>query len=736
MYKILLIIVMLIFTGCSTKNNSTTIFQQILHSSASPEQKAQQLLEEMTYEEKVRFILGEGWKNQGTVKRLGVPTVSFEDSSSGIFMSGTSFPAPLVATCSWNRELLYKMAEAIAIEGRAKGKRIILAPGVNIYRIPTCGRNFEYMGEDPYLAAEMSVSYIKGMQQNGTVAVVKHLVANNQEYDRHTVSSEVDQRTLREIYLPPFEESVKAGVGSVMAGYNPCNGFPMSENKAFLIDLLKEEWGFSGFVMSDFYSVYSTEGPFVSGLDLEMPEKSGYFTLKNINAIDCENKEEILNEKIFRILKTYFQFGVYDESFSRPLTDEDQERHDKLAQKIAEEGIVLLKNQDQILPFDKEKKQTILLVGYNSRHMNTTAIGSCTILNGRPGRIFSVNLLDGLKPYQSPTTKIRHATLAETAALKKADTIIYTAGWHIFGEGEVNDRSWDLREKDLKAIKKLSQLNKNVIVVSNYGGGVETESWISGVKGFIHVGVAGKWADMALGRILFGDVNPSGRLAYSMVKEWEDFAPAYYQKENPDLFINWPRDTPYVNFPLMGVGPGKGYGGDPKILKSKNLKTFEYSPDAYDKMKDMVYAEGRYLGYRFLDKMKRSAQFPFGFGLSYTDFEISNLRVSSNSMSFQEGGKVTVTVKNSGKRFGGHVVQLYVHDPVSRLDRVYKELKGFQKVFLQPGESKEVEFILNENSFRYYDDEINQWVLEPGEFHLLVGDNAQNCPLVKVVTLK
>lgn len=731
-----------LFLSCQSGVNDVSFLQKVLDQNLTADEKATLILEEMTTEEKMMFIRGEGWKNHGTVERLGLPTVSVEDSSSGIFLKGTSFPAPLVAACSWNRSLLTEMGAAIAEEGRAYGKSVILAPGVNIYRMPTCGRNFEYFGEDPYLASEMAVAYIGGMQQNGTVAVIKHLAANNQDYDRHTISSDIDERTLREIYLPAFEKAVKAGVGAVMTGYNPVNGFPMAENKRLITDILKEEWGFRGFVMSDFYSVYSTEGSFVAGLDLEMPEKSGFYSLSRLKSLKVENKETLLDDKVFRILRTYISFGVYDYLLNRNAgVPADFEKNNLLARRIAEEGIVLLKNEDSLLPFTPDKKQTILITGYNGYHLNTTAVGACTVFNGRPGRLMTLNLANGFKSYQTKNTKIRMAGVSDIASIRKADAVIYVAGLWIFGEGEVNDRSWDLKEKQIKDIKKLKELNPNVIVVSNYGSGIETESWIDDVKCFLHVGIAGKWADVALARILFGDVNPSGKLPYTMVKYWEDFAPVAAQNAHPDQFVVMPRETRYNEFPMMGVGPGKGYGGDPRILKSRNTDIFEYSPDAYDKMKHMEYAEGRYLGYRFLDKVNRRAQFPFGFGLSYTQFQISDCHVSGNVSASAFGKEknesftVSVSVTNSGSRAGAEIVQFYVHALNPKADRVYKELKGFEKVFLQPGETKRVSVCLGEEAFRRYDPNVKKWVVDAGEYLVMIGNSAENLPVSGKVTI-
>ena len=722
--------------SCKTPSESSSFLGDLLKTDLSPEEKAEVLLNEMTFREKVEFIRGQAWKNQGCIPRLGLPPIKYQDATMGISFWGTSFPSTLITTATWDRNRMRDLSRAVAREGIARGEKVILGPGVNIYRMPTGGRNCEYMGEDPFLTSEMTRVYVTEMQNQGAIAVVKHFAANNQDFDRHGTSSDIDERTLREIYLPPFEAAVKAGVGAVMTGYNPVNGFPMSENKRLVTDILKTEWGFDGFVVSDWMSLYSTEGAFTAGVDLEMPSDSSYFAYHKINNLNLPEKESLLNDKVRRILTTYFRFHVYEDFQWHYRLQQNPEEHDVLAREIAEEGIVLLKNEDSILPLPQNEKKSIAVVGYNSRFLNTTTVGACTVFCRRPGRMLTVNLMDGFRPYRDDDTRISHVTMADTVALKKADAVIYVAGLWVFGEGEANDRHWDMKPKNRSDIEKLKRLNSNIIVVSNYGSGIETESWINGVKGLIYLGYAGKWADAALARVIFGDVNPSGKLPFTMVKQWDDFGPVAAQIENPDKLVIWPRDADYPVTPMLGTGRFKVFGGNPKMLKSKNRDIFENDPQAYDRMEHMVYAEGRYLGYRYLDKTGKAAQFPFGFGLSYTSFAFDDLAVSKKTFSVEEGTEVSLTVSNTGERAGAEVVQVYVHDPVSRLDRVYKELKGFEKIFLQPGETRNVTIPLTEEAFRYYDDTLGKWVTEPGQFDILVGNCAENILLRASVTLR
>lgn len=728
-------LVFLVF-ACTSYSDQETFLQEVLSLDLSADEKARLITNEMTYDEKVSFIRGSEWKVQGEVERLGLPPVHFQDSTMGVAFDGTSFPSTLVVTASWNREAMALAAEAVAKEAVARGERIILGPGVNIYRMPNCGRNFEYMGEDPYLSSEMTASYIKAMQGQKVIACVKHYLANNQDFDRHGVSSDIDERTLREIYLPPFEAAVKAGVGAVMTGYNPVNGFPMAENKRLITDVLKNDLGFKGFVVSDWLSIYSTEGSFTAGLDLEMPNSSGYFSPKEIAALNIPDKETLLDEKVFRILRTYIDCGIYDGPQKNTALEENPKEHNALACRLAEEGIILLKNEDDILPVSQTEPVRVALVGWNGYYLNTTTVGACTVFTGRPGRLMTVNALSGFRKYRDRETKIYQCPASDIASIKRADVVLYFAGYWVFGEGEANDRPWEMKAKNLRDIDKISRWNPNLVVVSNYGGGVETESWIHKVKGFIHLGYAGKWADAALAHIVFGDVNPSGKLPFSMVKQWEDFGPVAAQLENPDKLIVWPRDTKYRIVSPLGVGRFKVFGGDPKMLKSKNFGLFENDPVSYDRMDHMVYAEGRYLGYRYLDKAAKKAQFPFGFGLSYTDFKIDQLKVSRSSFSQGEEIKVTVSVTNTGDCAGAEVVQLYVHAVDSKVDRVQKELKGFEKVRLEPGETKSVSMPLTADSFRYYDTEESRWITEPGVYEILIGNSSENLTLVTSVTFR
>lgn len=734
--RIVLCALLIGLISCATGTKEETIFSQVLAQQISPEEKAELLLNEMTLQEKVTFLRGQDWKHQGYIPRLGLPIVKMQDAGMGVSFWGTSFPSSLTVASTWNRESMKKLSKAVALEGIARGERVILGPGCNIYRMPTTGRNSEYVGEDPYLASEMTSVYIEEMQKHGVISVVKHFIGNNQDFDRHGVSSNIDERTMREIYLPAFDAAVKAGVGGVMVGYNPVNGFPMSENSALVSDLLKKEWGFKGFVVSDWHSIYSTEGPFISGVDIEMPDDSKYFTYHRIKNLDIPNKMEILDDKIRRVLTTYFRIGIYDTPAHYQNLEENPKEHDELAQSLAEEGIVLLKNEDNILPIPQDEKKLVALVGYNSRYLNTTTVGACTVFVRRPGRLISVNALDGFKPYRDDDTKIVQTTMADVATLKKADVVIYFVGLWCFGEGEANDRSWDIKPRHLKQIEKLKSLNKNIVVVNNFTAGIEADSWIDGIKGFIHLGMAGRWADRALARVIFGDVNPSGKLIYTMARKWEDHAPVAAQLNNPDKLVTWPRDAKFPKTPMLGTGRFKVFGGKASMLKSDNLHIYEGKAEAYDKMDHMDYLEGRYLGYRHNDKYNISAHFPFGFGLSYTNFELGQLNVSKNSFSRGEGVTVSVSVTNTGKVAGAEVVQLYVHDPVSRLDRVYKELKGFDKVFLNPGETKRVSISLTDESFQYYDDTKHDWVVESGDFVLLVGNSAENLPLKATVTLR
>ncbi len=742
--KILIFLLVALTFACSTKGVDPDSYKvkEILSSSLSVEDKAEAILSLMTLEEKMLYIHGSEFKAHGKVERLGLQEVFYQDSTMGVTSDGTGFPATLLAVASWDKELMRKFGATVGEEALAKGYKVLLGPGVNIYRAPTCGRNFEYCGEDPYLAKVMSSEYIIGAEDTGVITTVKHFIANNQDADRHGTSSDVSERALREIYLPSFKSAVKAGVSTFMTSYNPLNGFPTTENRWLLTKVLRDEWGFDGFIMSDWWCTYSTEGPFVSGLDLEMPSDSWVYRLENLQTlyksgrIPKDEFVKILDEKVLRILKVYIRKNVYTTPRFNPGAKARCPEHDKISEDIAKSSIVLLKNKNSILPIDKNKKQNIVITGSHSFSLNTTSFGACTVLSNRDGKLFSVDPMVAFREYIDNDTNISRVPATCYNNFSKADKVIYFAGFGAFTEGEAHDRAWDLPATKVKEIKNIAKYTDNLIVVLNVGNSVETESWIDDVEGLLYVSFPGHRGDYAIASILFGDTNPSGKLPFTMAKKWEDLSAPYAQKNNPNLLVTWGRfeKSKYKKLPLAGKGKGKALGGAPSILKSSKLDEFENSVTAYDKMDHMVYAEDIYVGYRHFDTNNIKPQFPFGFGLSYTKFEMSKLKIQ-RYRNMENCFTVSINVKNVGDVAGAEVIQLYINDEKSELDRPEKELKGFTKVYLRPNEEKTVSLKLSCDDFSYFNDKKGEWVLEKGKFNILVGNSSKNILLSDSITL-
>lgn len=672
------------------------------------EERCERILSEMTLEEKIRYIAG--YKELGIhgLPRHGLPSIWCSDATAGLrcFKGGTAFPAPLAMAASWNTELIERIGETLGEEFRHLGVSVLLGPGVNIYRVPTNGRNFEYMGEDPYLAGKMAASYIRGAQSKGLITTVKHFACNNSEYDRHKTNSIVDERTLREIYLPAFEMAVKEGkTMAVMTAYNPVNGSYCSENNDLLTKILKKEWDFKGFVMSDWNSLYSTSGPIKNGLDIEMPHAK-WLTEKKIKKELARGSFTVgdLDRMVGTLMGTLFKAGVYD----RPQKDKSMSfycpDHAAIAREAATEGIILLKNTDEILPLNPEEPGTLMILGRMAENTETGGGGSSYVHSEN-----SIDFLTGLIN-AAPRIKIDHIpwnpdgfSEEEIRRIRKADKVLHCAGFSHVEESECWDRSWDLPQGQSDRILECAKLNPNTIVVITAGGGVNTTGWINEVKGFIHSFYLGEAAGPALADILFGRVNPSGKLPFTMSEHWEDFASTAHYVSDPGR-----------------TSKGHIYKGqgNPKVRS----------------IRPMEYMERLFIGYRHFEREKIPALFPFGFGLSYTTFSFSDLELR-----VRKGEEIPATLSlrltNTGGKPGAEVVQIYVADPVSTLIRPPKELKGFQKVFLKEGESMSLSFDLNKRAFQYYDPYMGKWRLEPGEFQIMAGNSSTNILLSERIEL-
>ncbi len=677
-----------------------------LDHSLPAEEKAWIILQQMTLAEKIEMLGGEDNLAIKANQRLKLPKVWCSDASAGVrcFKRATAFPVPVAMTASWNRGLLQQIGETIGKECRAKGVSILLGPGVNIYRVPTCGRNFEYMGEDPYLASELVVPYIRGVQSLGVITTVKHFACNNSDYDRHRINSKVDQRTLQEIYLPAFKAAVqKGGSKSVMTAYNPVNGVYASENHDLLTRILREDWDFKGFVISDWTSVYSTEGPIKAGMDLEMP-KGDYLNPKKIKKLMDKGKlkESDIDRPVRNLLTTFFEMGIYN----RPLKDrrfpEYCEEHSLLSLEAAKESIVLLKNENGLLPLKKKSVERIAVIGPMAADTTTCGGGSCCI------QCFDkISILEGIRDHaenevevvyiEAPDNKL---TEEDRSIIQSADVAIVAVGFTILDESECYDKSWELPNRQDKLIKEAAGLNPGTIVTLTTGTGVETESWLSAVPALLHCFYLGDKGGRAIADVLFGEVNPSGKLPFTMAKKWKDFEAVKYYVKKPGKISA-----------LRIIGPQ----GKPGIRK----------------IRDMEYGEKLMVGYRHFDTNRVSPQFPFGFGLSYATFSISELSLSSTRLSrsfLMEGGILSVkfNLSNTADVLGSEVVQLYINDTESSLERPLKELKGFEKVKLEPGQTKEVEIKLGLEAFSFYDDRKHAWVAESGLFLLMVGNSSRN----------
>lgn len=663
-------------------------------------EKVESLLTEMTLEEKIRILGGKDNLGINGVERLKIPEIWCTDASAGVrcYNRSTAFPVPLAMAATWSKELNRKTGEAIGEECRSKGVSVLLGPGINIYRVPTNGRNFEYMGEDPFLASELVVPYIQGVQSRGVITTVKHFVCNNSDYDRHRMNSEVDERTLQEIYFPAFKAAVqKGGSKSVMCSYNPVNGVYASENKDLLTGVLREDWGFEGFVISDWTCVYSSEGPVKAGLDLEMPYGK-YMNSKKLLPLLQKGRitEEMIDNKIRNLMKAFFEIGAYSRERKDPSYNEYEAAHSEISLQGAREAIVLLKNRGNILPLNKKKQNKIVLIGFNAGETTTCGGGSCCVKS-----YDKVNISDGIRAMVSDSVQINSIatekksyklTDEDRKLISDADVVLVSAGFSNVEESECWDRSWRLPFQQDRLIKEATQLNSSTIVLLTAGGGVETESWIEDTAALLHTFYLGQNTGTAIAEVLFGDVNPSGKLPFTMAKEWNDFESTKYYVKKPEA----------ISF-LRVIGPQ----GSNAIRKPWTLK----------------YSENLMVGYRHFDTAGVEPQFPFGYGLSYTDFAISEAILSKDSITKGEACEISFTVENKGKRGGAEVVQLYIHDREASLIRPEKELKGFEKVYLEPGESKKIILPILPEYLEFFNN--GAWSSESGQFTILLGNSSR-----------
>ncbi|MDO4337404.1 MAG: glycoside hydrolase family 3 C-terminal domain-containing protein [Eubacteriales bacterium] len=660
------------------------------------ERNLKELISQMTLEEKAGMCSGlDFWHLKG-VERLGVPSVMVSDGPHGLrkqddqadhlgindSIKAVCFPPAVLSACSFDRELMKTFGEAIGKEAQANDLSVVLGPAVNIKRSPLCGRNFEYYSEDPYLAGETAAAFINGVQEHHVGTSIKHFAANNQEYNRMSSSSNVDERTFREIYLPAFETAVKKSQPyTVMCSYNKINGTYASENPHLLTEILRDEWGFEGYVMSDWGAVNDRVEGLKAGLELEMPSSGGVNDREIIAAVQNGSLDEaVLDRAVERLLNIIFKYT--DNREEQEFTLEEDHT---LARKIAEESMVLLKN-DSVLPLKEEEKIVFIgefaakprYQGGGSSHINSFRVSS--ILDEISDKA-NVTYVKGF-----PADKdVYDEALANEAveAAKHADKVVIFAGLPDSFESEGYDRAhMRLPDCQNRLIGEILAVQPQTVVVLHNGSPVEMP-WLTEVKGLLEAYLGGQAVGEALADILFGKVNPSGKLAETM---------PYKLSDNPS----------YLSF-------GDGENVD--------------------------YREGLFVGYRYYDAKEMPVAFPFGYGLSYTTFAYSNLTVSQKELSDNDTVTVSVDVTNTGNREGKEIVQLYIRDLTGSARRPLKELKGYDKVSLKPGETKTATFTLDYRSLAWYHTGLKDWYAASGEYEILIGASSRDIRLTEKIHL-
>ena len=701
--------------------------------------RVEDALSRMTLEEKIAMIHAQSKFSSPGVPRLGIPENWMTDGPHGIRPetlwdewdqanwtndSCIAFPALTALAATWNKDMSLLYGKSIGEEARYRNKNVLLGPGVNIYRSPLNGRNFEYMGEDPFLTSKMVVPYIQGVQSNGVAACVKHFALNNQETNRHTVNVVVDDRALYEIYLPAFKAAVQEGdTWTIMGAYNRYKDQQACHNQYLLNDILKGEWAFEGTVIADWGGVNNTKEAIFNGMDLEFGTWTDGLSQGTKNAYDSyflaqpylkmiqsgEVGTKVLDDKVRRVLRLSFLTTMAKD---RPLGSFGTEEHALAGRKIAEEGIVLLQNKNNILPINLSKTKKVAVIGENAIKMMTVGGGSSSLKAK-----YEISPLDGLKNRIGSEAEVVYArgyvgdastdyngvnsgqNLAEKRSAqelkdealkvaKEADIVIFVGGLNEsdFQDSEGHDRkSLGLPYNQDQLITDLLKVNKNLIFV-NISGNAVAMPWVNQVPGIVQGWFLGTEGGNALASVLVGDVNPSGKLTFTFPAKLEDNGAH-----------------------AIGEFPGS---------------------------KDVNYTESIFVGYRWTEMKKIKPLFAFGHGLSYTTFQYGKVTADKTNMGQSDKISFSVKVKNTGKRDGFEVVQLYISDLKSYLPRPVKELKEFEKVFLKAGEEKTVTFTVDKTALSFFDDKRHEWVAEPGDFEAIVGASSADVKSKVKFTLK
>lgn len=656
------------------------------------EARVTDLLSRLTLKEKFRLLASHGRHRiyvTAPIKRLGIPSFKTTDGPLGVamhssgFKKNTRFPATVSLAASWNRELTHQVGVAMGKEVRAVGRHVLLAPGINIARTPLNGRTFEYFSEDPYLTKELAIPLVKGVQEQRIAACLKHYAANNQETDRRSSDSIVDERTLHEIYLRAFRAVVlEADPWSVMSCYNKVNGVYGSENKYLLRETLMDKWGFNGLVMTDWFAsrpIETTEGCINAGLGLEMPWAMRYKTKALEQAFNEGHfTEETLNDLVRRNLRVMMLTGLFDRPEKLPEGSRNTTEHQVLARRAAEEGMVLLKNDRNLLPLDIENLKRISVHG---KHMR---LKFGRILKGGSSAVkppHEITPLEGLEKKVRGKVKLFPGdTFADVA-------IVFVGLDHSKGgDSESSDRnSIHLDEEQVSLIKKVAEDHLRTVVCVIAGSPIAMDEWIEDVEAVLMCWYGGMEAGHAIANVLFGDVNPSGKLPLTFPKNLSDS-------------------------PAHSTGDSRNFPGDEE--------------------KKVFYDEGIFVGYRWFDEKNIEPLFPFGFGKSYTSFEFGEVHLSKSNLSNSEDTlSIEVGITNTGDLEGAEVVQVYAHDFQSSVERPPRELVGFEKVNLRPGESKSIPVLVKAEDLAFYDVTKHDWTVEPGDFKFLIGNSSRDIHL-------
>ena len=709
------------------------------------ERRIDDAMSRMTLQEKINILHAQSKFSSRGVPRLGFPDFWTDDGPHGVRPdvlwdeweqagqtndSCVAFPALTCLAATWNPSLAWHYGRSLGEEARYRGKDMILGPGVNILRTPLGGRNFEYMGEDPWLVSTMVVPYIRGLQSNGVAACVKHFALNNDEENRHQVNVKVSDRALHEIYLPAFHAAVtKGGAWGLMGAYNLYRDEHNCHNEYLLKNLLKGQWGFDGVVVSDWGGCHDTDQAVNNGLDMEFGSWTDGLHTGASNAYDNyylanayrdgllsgKYSMQTLNDKVRRVLRLFFRTTMARRGHGSLCSD----AHYQTARRIADEGIVLLQNRGDVLPLDLSRRPTVLVVGENAIKMMTVGGGSSSLkaqreispLDGLKARLKDVATVEYERGYVGDTTgayngvttgqdltdsRSRQQLIADAVAkARKADYVIVVGGLNKsdYQDCEGHDRKeYGLPYGQDELVEALAKANRRVVFV-NISGNPVAMPWHDRVAAIVQGWYGGSESGEALADVLTGDVCPSGKLPFT-----------------------WPVKLQDVGAHALKTYPGTWRDGH-KII-------------------DETYSEGVYVGYRWTEAKKIRPLFAFGHGLGYTTFKLSDLRLSSSTLTAADSLTVTVNVRNTGHRAGAETVQLYIHDDKCSVDRPVKELKGFAKVALQPGESKDVKIVIGHDALSFYDEKQGAWTAEPGTFTALVGNASDNIVLKRSFILK